>query len=81
MSDLHKESSTPLHNLAPISFGPWSCFPILRILARGQLVEDIGSHASDHELFSILGAEGTRENGYTELLFLIIGKTSGYRQC
>ena len=64
MFDLHNEGPAN-SNLRPIG-GPWSLFSRLRILCGGQLVEDISEYASIHEMFSILGSEGARENDYSE---------------
>ena len=69
MFDLHNESGM----LRPIG-GPWSCFQRLRLHCGGQLVEDIDKYAAVHEMFSILGAEGTIQNDYAEGLSNLLGK-------
>ena len=46
--------------------GPWSFFRRMRVLAGGQVVEDIDNYNRCHQLFSILTAKDSRDNDAVE---------------
>ena len=47
--------------LRPVS-GPWSFFRRMRILAQGQVVEDIDNYARTQEMFQVLTSRHNRGN-------------------
>ena len=55
------------HNkrLRPLS-GPWSFFRRVRILAAGQLVEDIDNYNRIHEMMHLMVAKESRNNDAAE---------------
>jgi hypothetical protein len=65
MFDLHNTDSTALHMLRPIG-DPWSFFSRMRIMAGGQILEDIDVHSKVHEMFNMFSATDSRQNDYAE---------------
>ena len=53
------------HKLRPIG-GPWGFFSKMRILASGQILEDIDLYNRVHEMFNMLSATDRRQNDYAE---------------
>ncbi len=60
--------------------GPWSFFRRMRILAAGQLVEDIDQYNRIHEMMQILVAKESRENDAAEAFGNIHDKHTEYEQ-
>ena len=52
-------------NLRPVS-GPWGFFRRVRLLAGGQLLEDIDYYNRVHEMMDILTASDSRDNETVE---------------
>ena len=50
MYDLHNTNAKAANRLRPIG-GPWSFFNRMRILAGGQILEDIDLYNKVHEMF------------------------------
>ena len=65
MFDLYNTNANAANRLRPIG-GPWSFFSRMRILAGGQILEDIDLYNRVHEMFNNFTAEGSRYNDYTE---------------
>ena len=65
MFDLYNTNANAANRLRPIG-GPWSFFSRMRILAGGQILEDIDLYNRVHEMFNNFTAEGSRNNDYTE---------------
>jgi hypothetical protein len=61
MFDLTNLDATAGHNLRTFT-GPWSFFRRLRILAGGQVLEDIDYYNRAHELFSFFQTRNNRQN-------------------
>ena len=53
------------NKLRPIG-GPWSFFSRIRILAGGQILEDIDLYNKVHEMINNFTSEGSRYNDYAE---------------
>lgn len=58
--------------------GPWSFFRRMRILAAGQLVEDIDQYNRIHEMMQILVAKESRMNDAAEAFGIIHDKHTKY---
>ena len=56
---------TGTKRLRPLG-GPWSFFRRMRILAAGQLVEDVMEYNRIHEMFHMMIAKESRENDAAE---------------
>ena len=65
MFTLNNDEPTVGKALRPIG-GPWSFFRRMRILAAGQLVEDIDNYNRIHEMMHVLVAKESRENDAAE---------------
>ncbi|MFM7979184.1 MAG: hypothetical protein ACKPKO_07695 [Candidatus Fonsibacter sp.] len=65
MYDLRNDSDADANKLRPIG-GPWSFFTRMRILAGGQILEDIDMYNRVHEMFSIFGTTESRINDFSE---------------
>jgi hypothetical protein len=65
MFTLNNDDSGIGKSLRPIG-GPWSFFRRMRILAAGQLVEDIDNYNRIHEMMHVLVAKESRENDAAE---------------
>ena len=65
MYDLHNTDATAAHRLRPIG-GPWSFFSRMRVLAGGQILEDIDMYNRVHEMFNIFSASDSRQNDFAE---------------
>ncbi len=65
MFTLNNDEATTGKELRPLS-GPWSFFRRMRILAAGQLVEDIDNYNRIHEMMHTLIAKESRENDSAE---------------
>ena len=65
MYKLNNDSTDANKNLRPLS-GPWSFFRRMRILAAGQLVEDIDQYNRIHEMMQVLIAHESRQNDAAE---------------
>ena len=65
MFTLNNDDATTGKELRPIS-GPWSFFRRMRILAAGQLVEDIDNYNRIHEMMHTMVAKESRENDAAE---------------
>ena len=65
MFDVKNEDATPNHNLRPL-LAPWAFFRRMRILAGGQLVEDIDYYNRVHQMFSALIARESNTNNLAE---------------
>ncbi len=71
---LNKDDTDASEELRPLS-GPWSFFSRTRILAAGQLVEDIDNYNRIHEIMHVMAAMqqkpsvrfGTHRNGMQSL--------------
>ena len=51
--------------LRPIG-GPWSFFARMRVIAGGQVLEDVDMYNKVHEMISIFTATESRDNDYGE---------------
>ena len=66
MFDSANTDITAGHKLRPIG-GPWSLFNNVRILASGQIIEDIDiMHNSVNDVFNTFSAEDSRYNDVAE---------------
>ena len=65
MFTLNNDDTTGTAQLRALS-GPWSFFRRMRILAAGQLVEDIDNYNRIHEMMHTLIAKESRENDAAE---------------
>ena len=65
MFDKFNANGNMANRLRPIG-GPWALLSRMRILAGGQIWEDIESYSRVHEMFNKLTAEGSRYNDYAE---------------
>ena len=65
MFDLYNTNGTAANRLRPIG-GPWSFFSRMRILAGGQILEDIDMYNRVHEMFNNFINEGSRYNDFAE---------------
>jgi hypothetical protein len=65
MFDLYNTNNNMANRLRPIG-GPWSFFSRMRILASGQILEDIDLYNKAHEMFNNFTSEGSRYNDYSE---------------
>ena len=65
MLTLNNDDTTADKELRPLS-GPWSFFRRMRILAAGQLVEDIDNYNRIHEMMHTLIAKESRDNDSAE---------------
>ena len=65
MFDLQNTSSTANCMLRPLG-GPWAFFSRMKILASGQILEDIDMYNRVHEMFNIFSASDSRQNDYAE---------------
>ena len=65
MFTLNNTSATATKKLRPLS-GPWAFFRRMRILAAGQLVEDIDQYNRIHEMMSVMVAKESRVNDAAE---------------
>ena len=65
MFDSQNTSGVAGLRLRPVG-GPWSFFSRMRILAGGQILEDIHMYNRVHEMFSIFSATDSRQNDYAE---------------
>ena len=65
MLDSYNTNAKAANRLRPIG-GPWYFFSRMRIVARGQILEDIDLYNRVHELFINITAEGSRYNDYSE---------------
>ncbi|MFM7979217.1 MAG: hypothetical protein ACKPKO_07860, partial [Candidatus Fonsibacter sp.] len=54
MYDLRNDSDADAKKLRPIG-GPWSFFTGMRILAGGQILEDIDMYNRVYEMFNVFG--------------------------
>ena len=65
MFNLVNDGADAAHKLYPVS-GPWCLFRRLRVLAGGQLIEDIDYYNRVHEMFHSYQSEKVRLNDATE---------------
>ena len=65
MFTLNNDETDTAKKLRPLS-GPWSFFRRMRILAAGQLVEDIDNYNRIHEMMSLVVAKDSRNNDASE---------------
>ena len=65
MFNLTNTDATAGRELRPLG-GPWSFFRRVRILAGGQVIEDIDNYNRTHEMFHILTNPQSRINDYAE---------------
>ena len=65
MFDLHDTDDAARHRLRPIG-GPCGFFSRVRILAGGQVIEDIDMYNRVHEMFNMFSASDSRQNDYAE---------------
>ena len=65
---------TAARALRPIG-PPWGFFRRLRILAGGQIIEDIDNYNRVHELMHLLSAKGSRDNDGAEALGYSLANT------
>ena len=65
MYDLRNDAAIAGQQLRPVG-GPWSFFSRMRILAGGQILEDIDMYNRVHEMFSIFGSSESRISDYSE---------------
>ena len=65
MFDLQNTSGFASLRLRP-SGGTWSFFNRMRILAGGQILEEVDMCSIVHEMFSIFNAIYSRQNDYAE---------------
>jgi hypothetical protein len=65
MFNLTDIETTAGKELRPLG-GPWSFFRRVRILAGGQVIEDIDNYNRTHEMFHILRNPQSRINDYAE---------------
>jgi hypothetical protein len=65
MFDVNNDDTSIGKSLRPIG-GPWCFFRRMRILAAGQLVEDIDNYNRIHEMMHVLVAKESRENDAAE---------------
>ena len=77
MFTVNNDESDAAKHLRVLS-GPWSFFRRMRILAAGQLVEDIDQYNRIHEMMQILIAKESRENDAAEAFGLIHDKHQNY---
>ena len=63
--DVVNNDTNTNHNLRPL-LAPWAFFRRLRILAGGQLVEDIDFYNRVHQMFSLLVARESSVNNAAE---------------
>ena len=70
MFNLTNLQNDGIARLRPLG-GPWSFFRRMRILAAGQLVEDIDQHNRIHEMMHILIAKESRDNDAAEAFGLV----------
>ena len=63
--NLVNDGANAAKKLYPVS-GPWSFFRRLRVLAGGQLLEDIDYYARVHEMFHSFQSPQVASNDYTE---------------
>ena len=61
---LKNDDETANHNICPIG-GPWDFFSRMRILANGQVIEDIDSNNRVHELLQVFSATASRAHAYS----------------
>ena len=73
MFDLRNTVANAAHRLRPIG-GPWSFFSRMRVLAGGQILEDIDMHTRVHELFNIFSSSDSGQNDYAEGFWKLVGK-------
>ena len=65
MFDLQNTDATAAHRLLPTG-GPWSFFSRMRVLAGGQILEDIDMYNRVHAMFNIFSASDSRHNDFAE---------------
>ena len=65
MFDLYNTNANAANRLRPIG-GPWSFFSRMRILAGGQILEDIDLYNRSTRCSTTITAEGSRYNDYSE---------------
>ena len=65
MFDLYNTNANMANSLRPIG-GPWRFFTRMRILAGGQIWEDIDLYNRVYEMLNNFTAEGSRYNDYAE---------------
>jgi len=65
MFTLNNDDTDAAKRIRPLS-GPWSFFRRVRILAAGQLVEDIDNYNRIHEMMHLLVARDSRNNDAAE---------------
>ena len=65
MFDLVNTSGVVGLSVRPIC-GPWSFFSRMRILAGGQILEDIDMYNRAHEMFDMFSASDSRQNDHAE---------------
>ena len=65
MFDVVNNDTNANHSLRPL-LAPWAFFRRLRILAGGQLVEDIDFYNRVHQMFSLLVARESSVNNAAE---------------
>ena len=65
MFDLYNANGTPANRLRPIG-GPWSFLSRMRILAGGQMFEDIDLYNRVHAMFNSYVNEGSTYNDFAE---------------
>ena len=63
MYDLTHTAPTLNHKIRPVG-GPWALVNKMRILASGQILEDIDMHSRPHEMFNVFGGTDGRNNGF-----------------
>ncbi|MFM7980615.1 MAG: hypothetical protein ACKPKO_14980 [Candidatus Fonsibacter sp.] len=65
MYDLRNDAAIVGQLLRPVG-GPWSFFNRMRILAGGQILEDIDMYNRVHDMFSIFGPSESRISDHNE---------------
>ena len=78
--DLPNTDNAAKLRLRPIG-GPWSFFSRMRILAGGQILEDIDLYNRVREMFNMFSATDNRQNDYAEGFLKFMGYLNGQHTC